>query len=114
MDSNLARNFKETQELAQAASAEVARLAEQLKEVSILNRQIELQRRRSDQLLGAQMRGDIEGVVVAEWVGLNNDGTGTVLYNDKKYKTVPLKDYSLAPGRKVQMYYEKGTYYSKF
>ena len=95
-------NIRET---AQAATKDIKQLADYLKEVSIVNRQLDLQRRKGDMLLGAPMGGDMETTVVAEWVSLNEDGTGTVSYNDKKYKTVPLTAYSLAPGTKVQLFF---------
>lgn len=88
-------------------------LAQQIQQVQSAARQAQMDARAAKAEIGAPMKGDINTPVVAEWRGLNDDGTGTVSYNDKEYKTVPLKTLSTAPGTKVEMIYSDGIYYSQ-
>lgn len=76
-------------------------------------RELELKNRKADMLIGSQMKGDFDKAVTGEWYKLNEDGTGTVIYNDRKYQTVPRIEYSIRKGQKVQLSYEKGVYYSR-
>lgn len=107
------RSIEENLRLSSKLSASLAKLSRQIQQVTDEQRQLELQARETNLVMGSQMKGDIDGVVVGEWQRLNEDGTGSVNYNDKEYKTVPLKLYSTTKGKKVQMIYEKGTYYSQ-
>ena len=88
-------------------------LAAMTRAAANLKRDVELKNRKADMLIGSQMKGDFNKPVTGEWYKLNEDGTGTVIYNDRKYKTVPRIEYSIRRGQKVQISYEKGVYYSR-
>ncbi len=105
----ITRNRKEADNL----RAELMRLAAMIAKVSAANRELEVQARKNDLIMGSEYPGDFKGNVIGEWVRLNEDGTGTVSYNEKEYNTIPLKQYSTIQGKKVQMIYEKGRYYSQ-
>jgi hypothetical protein len=63
---------------------------------------------------GTRIAGDFEGSVTGYWVRLENNGGGTVSYNNKQYLTKPIGFVSLPAGSEVELSYANGIYYSKF
>lgn len=55
---------------------------------------------------------DFEGVVMGVWATLNDDGSGTVEYKGKEYKTVAMGTKSIPAGSKVSLEFRKGHYIS--
>lgn len=108
-----ARDLQSNLQLASKVDAALNKLASKIRDVMRENRQSELRQRNQDLIMGAQMSGDIKSTVIGEWVRLEEDGTGIVSYSDKNYKTVPLKMYSTRGGKKVEMIYDKGVYYTQ-
>lgn len=108
-----ARGLQSNLQLASKVDAALDKLASKIRDVMRENRQSELRQRNQDLIMGAQMSGDIKSTVIGEWVKLEEDGTGIVSYRDKNYKTVPLKMYSTRGGKKVEMIYDKGVYYTQ-
>lgn len=108
-----ARDLQSNLQLASKVDAALNKLASKIRDVMRENRQSELRQRNQDLIMGAQMSGDIKSTVIGEWVKLEEDGTGIVSYRDKNYKTVPLKMYSTRGGKKVEMIYDKGVYYTQ-
>ena len=108
-----ARDLQSNLQLASKVDAALNKLASKIRDVMRENRQSELRQRNQDLIMGAQMSGDIKSTVIGEWVKLEEDGTGIVSYSDKNYKTVPLKMYSTRGGKKVEMIYDKGVYYTQ-
>lgn len=60
------------------------------------------------------IRGDFEGSVTGYWVRLEQNGTGTVSYNNKQYATYPIGIMSLPAGAIVELSHADGIYFSKF
>ena len=63
---------------------------------------------------GTTIRGDFEGSVVGYWVRLEQNGGGTVSYNNKQYLTKPIGITSLPAGTEVELSHANGVYFSKF
>ena len=63
---------------------------------------------------GYSIRGDFEGSVVGYWVKLEQNGGGTVSYNNKLYLTKPIGFTSLPAGAEVELSHANGVYFSKF
>lgn len=63
---------------------------------------------------GYSIRGDFEGSVVGYWVRLEENGGGTVSYNNKHYLTKPIGFTSLPAGTEVELSHANGLYFSKF
>lgn len=85
-------------------------LLDDLLEVSVANRLVDLERLDSKQLI----EGDFEGSVTGRWVKLDSTGAGIVEYNSKQYVTKPIGFTSLPAGTAVEMSFAKGVYYSKW
>lgn len=71
---------------------------------------LELERREK----GFYIEGDFEGTVTGTWKKKSEDGTGTVIFNDKEYDAVPLGFTSIPEGLPVEMSYASGIYYAKW
>ena len=82
----------------------------ELKELSLANRVLDLERRSSD----ARIKGDFEGSVTGYWVKLGSMGEGIVSYNNKNYVTKTIGFVSIPVGTEVELSYANGIYYSKF
>lgn len=85
-------------------------LIDDLKQVLVARRLVELERLESQQLI----EGDFEGSVTGRWVRLDSTGAGIVEYNSKLYTTKPIGFTSLPAGTAVEMSFAKGVYYSKW
>lgn len=85
-------------------------ILEELKELSIANRVIDLEKRAKKNVI----EGDFEGSVTGSWVGIGSNGEGIVKYNDKLYRTDPLGFVSIPQGTKVELTHANGIYYSKY
>lgn len=85
-------------------------MIENLKQLSIANRMIDLERRASDTTIG----GDFTGSVTGYWVKLGSMGEGIVTYNNKQYKTKTIGFVSIPRGTEVELSFANGVYYSKF
>ena len=85
-------------------------MIENLKEISLANRVVDLERRASDTTIG----GDFEGSVTGYWVRLGSMGEGVVSYNNKNYKTKTIGFVSIPKGTEVELSFANGVYYSKF
>ena len=85
-------------------------LLDDLLEVSVANRLVDLERLDSKQLI----EGDFEGSVTGRWIRLDSTGAGIVEYDSKQYVTKPIGFTSLPAGTAVEMSFAKGVYYSKW
>jgi hypothetical protein len=85
-------------------------LLDDLLEISVANRVVDLERLDSKQLI----EGDFEGSVTGRWIRLDSTGAGIVEYNSKQYVTKPIGFTSLPAGTAVEMSFAKGVYYSKW
>jgi hypothetical protein len=85
-------------------------LLDDLLEVSVANRLVDLERLDSKQLI----EGDFEGSVTGRWIKLDSTGAGIVEYNSKQYVTKPIGFTSLPAGTAIEMSFAKGVYYSKW
>lgn len=85
-------------------------MLDRLKELSNLNRFLDLEKRAN----GVVLKGDFEGSVTAYWVKLGPQGEGIVSYNDKQYITNPIGFVSIPSGTEVELSYANGMYYSSF
>ena len=63
---------------------------------------------------GYSIKGDFDGSVVGYWVRLEQNGGGTVSYNNKHYLTKPIGFTSLPAGAEVELSHANGVYFSKF
>ena len=82
----------------------------QLRQLSLANRVLDLERRNSD----VTITGDFEGSVTAYWVKLGSMGEGIVSYNNKQYSTKAIGFVSVPKGTEVELSYANGIYYTKF
>ena len=85
-------------------------MIENLRQISLANRLIDLERLASD----TSIQGDFEGSVTAYWVRLGSSGEGIVKYNSKEYKTKPIGFVSAKAGKEVELTFANGVYYTKF
>ena len=85
-------------------------MVESLKDVSFVERGVEVERQQD----GYQIKGDWEGTVIASWVRFNEDGTGRVDYNGRKYNTKIVGLTSISPGTLVSVTFADGAYVSFF
>ena len=53
---------------------------------------------------------DFEGLAQGEWLGINDDGSGSVEYKGKKYNVVIDARKSIPAGTKVNLEFRKGYY----
>lgn len=81
-----------------------------LVEINTAERLEELQ----DRTERVAIRGDFEGSVNGYWVRLEQNGVGTVSYNNKQYATFPIGIMSLPQGSIVELSHADGIYFSKF
>lgn len=86
------------------------RLLDSLIQTSNAQRLAELELRTE----GPSVKGDFEGSVVGYWVRLEQNGGGTVSYNNKEYLTKPIGFTSLPAGAEVELSHANGVYFSKF
>ncbi len=70
----------------------------------------DMERRDQDQIIP----GDFEGSVVGYWVRFEDNGGGTVSFNNKTYLTKPIGIPSIPPGTEVELSHANGVYFSKF
>jgi len=85
-------------------------LLNELKDISLANRLLQLERLERNLII----EGDFEGSVTGYWVRLNQDGSGVVSYAKKEYITKPIGFTSLPAGSEVELSHANGVYYSKF
>lgn len=74
--------------------------------------------RRGDEIVrrseGAEIRGDFEGSVQAEWVRLDEAGAGVVSYKGREYKVKTIGFTSIPKSSIVELTYARGVYFAKF
>jgi len=85
-------------------------LLNSLRQVSAAERLIQLERLDKNEVISGDFEGNVKGI----WVKLDEDGTGIVSFNDKKYHTKPLGITSITQGTEVELSFANGIYYSKY
>lgn len=85
-------------------------LLDTLVQISNAERLADVERREQDVIIP----GDFEGSVTGKWVRFEENGGGTVSYNNKDYLTKPIGIPSIPPGTEVELSHANGVYFSKF
>jgi len=85
-------------------------LVNELREISIADRMLDLERRQD----GYEIKGDFEGSVTGAWIRLDPSGAGVVNYKSKEYYTKMIGFTSLPRGTLVELSFANGTYISKY
>ena len=84
---------------------------DQIKELNVVNRVNELERRVR---VARGPEGDFDGTVTGYWVKLDQNSGGVVEYNGKRYVTKPLGWTAIRPGTPVRLSSASGIYYSNW